>query len=198
MSTQSYQHNNDNNKKSVKCNISPITRQKLTWSWYQCNLHRIQIFWFMQLYLQYWSHHSSIMTMWFRIPIFIHEEWVPSYFIWLFIYFLADIKGADSLALCATRTSVAMMRIMLNRDFDHDYVHKYEMFAVAILNGTAINSLWSSDAKWPQVSYSKLVQVMAYYLSISAPGQYLNHNDVSTVGCHSNQLGAISQVLLKM
>ena len=83
------------------------------------------------------------------------------------------------------------MKIMLNRDVDHDYVHKYEMFAVAI------NSLWSSDAKWPQVSYSKLVQVMAYYLSISAPGQYLNHNDISTVGCHGNQPGAISQVLLK-
>ena len=93
------------------------------------------------------------------------------------------------------------MKIMLNRNVDHDYVdyvHKYEMFAVAILNGTAINSLWSSDAKWPQVSYSKLVQVMAYYLSISAPGQYQNHNDISTVGCHSNQPGAIAQVLLKM
>ena len=62
----------------------------------------------------------------------------------LLLFLTSDILGADALALCATRTSVATMKIMLNKNGDHyfvDYVHKYEMFAVAIMGGTAINSL---------------------------------------------------------
>ena len=50
------------------------------------------------------------------------------------------------------------------------------------------NSLWPSDTRWHQISWTTLIQVMA-------PSHYLNHIDLSLIGSTSINLQAVSQEL---